>query len=142
MKTLQAPATDQQILDIAREWTNALARDDYESAFEITAHDPYYNWSPETMRIVVQNYGSIDPMADGSVYRVTSLDDATGDTVPEHEVDWMTYPRAISNKKELTVGHVWFDLPLNGEWSDLTATFEIRRSGDLLHLVLNDIHVH
>ncbi len=36
---------------------------------------------------------------------------------------------------------MWFDLPVNGEWSDLTATFQILRHGDALVLQLEDIHV-
>ena len=39
------------------------------------------------------------------------------------------------------VGHVDFDLPLNGEWSDVTATFNIREVEDAWVLCLEDIHV-
>ena len=37
----------------------------------------------------------------------------------------------------------WFDydIPLNGEWSDLTAQFEFKKRGDCYALVLHDIHV-
>ena len=37
----------------------------------------------------------------------------------------------------------WFDydIPLNGEWSDLTAQFEFKKRGDGYALVLHDIHV-
>jgi hypothetical protein len=34
-----------------------------------------------------------------------------------------------------------FDLPLDGEWSDLTATFQIQSFDDVLHLILNEIQV-
>jgi len=40
-----------------------------------------------------------------------------------------------------SVGQVWFDLPLNGVWSDLTATFDIKLDGEALYLELDDIHV-
>ena len=142
MKTLETLASDEQILAVVREWVEALVRDDYDVAFEITAHDPYYDWSPESMRSVIQNYGSIVPMADGSLYHVTSLADTTGESIPRHEVERMTQPRPVPNTEESVIGHVFFELPLNGEWSDLAATFEVRMSKERLHLVLNDIHVH
>ncbi|KMW57419.1 hypothetical protein AIOL_002383 [Candidatus Rhodobacter oscarellae] len=34
-----------------------------------------------------------------------------------------------------------FDLPLDGEWSDLTATFEVMQVKEQFVLVLQDIHV-
>jgi hypothetical protein len=34
-----------------------------------------------------------------------------------------------------------YDLPLNGEWSDLTAQFEFLRRSDGYAVVLHDIHV-
>jgi hypothetical protein len=37
---------------------------------------------------------------------------------------------------------VWLDLPLDGEWSDLTAIFDMLEDRDELVLLLNDIHVH
>lgn len=39
------------------------------------------------------------------------------------------------------VGKVWYDLPLNGEWSDLTATFNILKSESHIVLELNEIHI-
>jgi len=34
-----------------------------------------------------------------------------------------------------------YDIPLNGEWSDLTAQFEFRKRGTGYAVVLHDIHV-
>jgi hypothetical protein len=41
----------------------------------------------------------------------------------------------------VSVGEVWFDLPLDGSWSDLTATFDLQERGGALVLVLQEIHV-
>lgn len=139
MKTLPASATDEQILQVAREWAEALARDDYQEAFDMTAHDPYHGWTPVLMRTVVQNYGSIEPLADGSIYRVTALGTAEGGSTPRHEVNRRSADVDAHETQE--IGSIWFDLPLDGEWSDLTATFEIRSNGNALHLVLNETHV-
>lgn len=39
------------------------------------------------------------------------------------------------------MGHVWFDLPLDGVWSDLTATFDVCKEDGQLVLELVDVHV-
>lgn len=38
-------------------------------------------------------------------------------------------------------GQVWFDLPLNGQCSDVTATPYFDRDDDTLVLTRDDIHV-
>ena len=139
MKTLPASATDEQILQIARDWAEALAREDYEAAYNMTGHDPYYHWTPDLIRTVVRNYGGVEPLGDGSTCRVTPLDSAQGGPTPRHIVERRSdFARATGAQE---VGSVWFDLPLDGEWSDLTVTFRIFREDDELHLVLNEIHV-
>jgi hypothetical protein len=40
-----------------------------------------------------------------------------------------------------SLGHAHYDLPLNGAWSDVTATFDILDTPDGLALALNDVHV-
>ncbi len=62
---------------------------------------------------------------------VTPLDTATGGPTPRHEVD----------RFDDASGHIWYDLALNGQWSDVTATFYFDRNGDTLVLTLDDIHV-
>jgi hypothetical protein len=82
------------------------------------------------LRTVVTNYGSVEPTRDGTTYRVTPLGTARGGPVPRHRVD-----------RDGDRIRVWFDLPLNGEWSDLTATFDVVRRDQGLSLVLDDVHV-
>jgi hypothetical protein len=55
---------------------------------------------------------------------------------PCHEVD--RYEKAADD----AFAEVWFDLPLNGECSDLTATFAVYPVGDELVLCLQEIHVY
>ena len=64
-------------------------------------------------------------------------------------------PWAVSDPKSLDIsGHTsfgefndgsgyWFDydIPLNGEWSDLTAQFEFKKRGNGYAVVLHNIHV-
>ncbi|HEY1341314.1 MAG TPA: hypothetical protein VGF59_27580 [Bryobacteraceae bacterium] len=125
---LPPDAADSQILDAVRAWVVALAAEDYAGALVLVEAGPH--WTPELLRTVIANYGSIEPMRDGSTYRVTPPGSARGGPPPRHAV-----ARAGDRIS------VWFDLPLNGEWSDLTATFDVvRRHGGLV-LVLDDVHV-
>jgi len=55
---------------------------------------------------------------------------------PRHEVERFDSPTPAGD-----IGEVWFDLPLNGVWSDLTATFAIYPLEDKIVLALNQIHV-
>ena len=125
---LPPDASDSQILDLVRAWADSLATEDYAGALALVDARPH--WTPELLRTVITNYGSVEPMRDGSTYRVTPIDTAHGGPAPRHEV-----ARAGGRIS------VWFDLPLNGEWSDLTATFDVVRRNDGLSLVLDDVHV-
>jgi len=132
---LTASASDQEILAVARDWAHALAAQDYERAYAVTAHDPYYAWSASLIRQVVEGYGFPEKQPAGP-FRVTPLGDAKGGPRPRHKV--RRYEKKAPNN---AVAEAWFDLPLNGVWSDLTATFAVYPIGDELVLCLNEIHV-
>lgn len=142
---LPASADEESILDSIRTWVGCLARLDYETAHGLTGHEAYfYNldgqkerfaWTPDHMREVIEGYGQPDPDAEIK-YQVTPISEAHCDSKPEQCVDWCDAPLADSR-----IGLVYFDLPLNGEWSDLTAIFDLRKVDGALVLVLDDIHV-
>jgi hypothetical protein len=125
---LPVNASDSQILDVVRMWAHSLAAEDYAGALALV--DARRHWTPDLLRTVITNYGSVEPMRDGSTYRVTPLGTVRGGPKPRHEVD-----------REGDRISVWFDLPLNGEWSDLTATFDLIPRDGGLALVLDDVHV-
>jgi hypothetical protein len=128
MRIMPLNANDGQILDVVREWVELLAAERYARAVEFV--DPGQVWTPALLRSVIRNYGSVEPRKDGSTFRVTSIGDAKGGPSPRHAVD--RQGGRIS---------VWFDLPLNGQWSDLTATFQVSETKGGLALVLDDVHV-
>lgn len=134
MIELSENASDEEILQAIRQWAGLLAAGDYDAAFSLTLHGPEDPWTPELMRTVVSNYGSIDPRPDGRAFRVTPLETASGGPTPRHEITRFAPCEGL-------VGSAWFDLPLDGEWSDLTATFELRKVDQHLVLLLEDIHV-
>lgn len=125
--------SDEEILQFVEVWIDELARGDYAAAFGRTEHNPYHQWTPELMRSVVQGYGLPEPHRSGVEFKVTPRAAAIGGP-PQRVV----YRDAIRSE---FLAEVWYDLPLNDEWSDLTATFRIepRREGSVV--VLQEIHV-
>jgi hypothetical protein len=125
-------ATDAEIFQLVEAWIDDLARGDYKAAFARTKHDPYYGWTPELMEAVVNGYGLPEPHQSGVRYLVTPRAEARG-----------RLHRAIdrSAPPETAVPEVWHDLPLNGDWSDLTVTFRVEETSRGIDLVLQQIHV-
>ncbi|CUR47582.1 hypothetical protein BN2364_3141 [Alloalcanivorax xenomutans] len=120
-------------MGVVETWVKYLARGDYAGAYALTDHDPYYGWTPELIRKVIAGYGLPMEHADGVVYRVTSPGDAVG-SPGEKSVE------RVSGHERL-VGFLYYDLPLNGEWSDLTASFRLESVDDTLNIILEEIHV-
>ncbi|NUP08842.1 MAG: hypothetical protein HOW73_22575 [Polyangiaceae bacterium] len=126
-------APDAAILAAVEIWIDDLSRQDYDAAFARTEHDSYYRWSPPLIRRVIEGYGLQEPHPNGEVYRVSPRADAPG----------LPYTRTVE-RMDLPPGHlaeVRYGLPLNGEWSDLTATFGVQLRPEHSVLVLWEIHV-
>ena len=129
---LPAAPSDTRILDIIDAWIADLARGDYACAHARTAHDAYYGWTPALLRAVIEGYGSPEPYADGSVYRVTPAALASG-APQERCVERQDDGAALAEARH--------SLPLNGVWSDLTATLRVESTALGARLVLQEIHV-
>jgi len=137
MIQLPRNSTDEQILDVVRGWVELLAQERYEEAFQMLRYQPTELWSPELIRNVITNYGFIEPRKDGARFKVTSLkDNLEGKAF--HEVEWYGDD---PNRPAEYLGMAAFTLPLNGEWSDVTAMFDIVEEDGELVLELDDIHV-
>jgi hypothetical protein len=132
---LPAAPSDTQILDIIDAWIADLARGDYALAHARTAHDAYYGWTPALLRAVIEGYGSPEPYADGSVYRVTPAAQASG--APQERC----VERPAGQDGSAALAEARHSLPLNGAWSDLTATFRVEGTAQGATLVLQEIHV-
>ena len=114
-------------------WVDLLVEGDYEGAFSITRHDAYYQWTPDRIRKTVGGYGDPEPRPGGEIYKVTERAGASG-IGPRFSCE-------IEGLPDSDVAHLYYDLPLNGEWSDLTVTFSVRRDGNEFLLFLREIHV-
>ncbi len=139
---LALDATPTEILKTVQAWVKLLEQEDYQNAYAFTEHDEYYQWTPDLIKEVIYGYGLPEPHPNGEVYKVTAVDPAsTVDSEPNHEVNYYEEPLPYEEKEAEIIGQVWYDLPLNGEWSDLTATFQILKRETYLTLELAEIHV-
>ncbi|MDQ3755574.1 MAG: hypothetical protein M3371_12690 [Acidobacteriota bacterium] len=137
MIRLPRNATDEQILDVVCTWVELLAQEKYEEAFQMLRYHSAEHWSPELIKTVISNYGFIEPLEHGAIFKVTSLkDDPEGQAF--HEVEWYGDD---PNRPAEYLGMAAFTLPLNGEWCDVTAMFDIVEEDGALVLELDDIHV-
>jgi hypothetical protein len=87
--------------------------------------------------MVIRNYGFIEPLANGRTFAVTPIASARGDG-PFFDVTWFEQSESMTRDR---VGYARYNLPLAGEWSDVTASFDIVKSADGLVLTLDDVHV-
>jgi hypothetical protein len=94
-------------------------------------------WTPELLAAVIQNYGSVESRDDGKTFAVTPIATAVG-AGPRFDVTWFEKPLGYGSGA--SVGHARYDLPLNGQWSDVTASFDIVDTAEGLALALDDVH--
>ena len=128
-------ASDEHLLNGVKKWVELLAEDRFADAFDLTGHYRHCSWTPELIRSVIAGYGL--PHETGEhVYRISKIPEAIDGRSPRWKVD-----RWRDAEPDNRVGFISMDRPLDGEWSDLTATFEIAQLRGRLVLVLNDIHV-
>ena len=141
MRLLEADATDDDIVALCRLWVELVAAERFGEAIDLLWVPPEYDqsqhWTAESLRTYIENYGSWDPPADGRKWRLTSIQTAR---VP----DGVRSPgRAdvIRHRDDPRRGSVDLDVPLDGEWSDLTAQFEFGPVPSGTAVSLYDLHV-
>jgi hypothetical protein len=134
---LKFPIQKQAVDDEVHKWFDCLARGDYEAAYDLTLHHPYYEWTPELMESIINGYGL--PHENGETkYIVTDWRSASGiDSGGELDL----YEKHVESGGHMQLGHAYYDMPLNGEWSDLSAVFRLVKLEDGAALLLEEIHV-
>lgn len=77
MRLLPANATDHDLVSLCREWVELVAADRLDEAIALMWVPPDYDrsqqWSPGSLRLYIENYGSWEPTRDGSTWRITSM---------------------------------------------------------------------
>lgn len=128
MRPLARDISDEDLLAVIDEWAGLMEAEDYTAAFEFTRQRPDMGWTAETYREVIKAYGDCLPS------QHVTVRGKPGDT-QRKEVDRWT-PDADG-----VMGDIWYDLNIDDELSDLTATFRLRLDGGGIVIELADIHV-
>lgn len=147
MRILPIDVNEQKIKNLIIEWNELLAVEKYEEALAMFLTDKEGAWTPDLLEQAVYGYGiightreEIKDMFGFADYKVTSiLDNKDKDKIIngiEVSTDW-------NFKDKSLLGMVHYDyVPLNGELSDLTARFYIKKIDENhITLVFLDLHV-
>jgi hypothetical protein len=134
VEILPRDADDETILAAVRRWVALLAEDDVESAvrFLYQGEDAgSLAASASSLRAGIALYEPGEPLRQEPA-RVTPAETAAGPFEPVQEV---------FRSDDGTVLSVDFTLPVNGEWSELVAFFDVVTVPDGLALALRDAYV-
>jgi len=143
-RTVRLPldCSDEDILAFARRWTQRLAAEDYSGAWGMLLHRPGDVWAPtpDVLRSRIANYGSPDPIPGEPVCVVTPIESAAGS--PWRRLPSLhREPAGNPHRPPDTRGRLDWQLPLNGEWSDLVASFDLVDARGELVFVLAALRV-
>jgi hypothetical protein len=130
-RSLAQEATDEQILGLVEEWVELLAKERYEDAFDlIPASRP---WIPSLLKTIIEGGGSASRADAAGGLRVASPLTARRAAHARRVRRWGD-PILMKS-----LGHVEYDLPLDGQWpdADTAATLNLRLTA-LFDLKLQD----
>lgn len=149
MRTLPITAGKEEIRGLVIEWNELLAQEKYREAMEMfmLAEDNELDWTPELLESAVYGYGcpgytreEAEKEFGSSDYKVTSiLENPNREKIIDSidissDYGWM-------GENDIAVIH-YDNVPLNGEMSDLTARFFVRKvNNDEITLAFIDLHV-
>lgn len=132
-------ATEQDFHTFITSWVSLLADKKYQEAYNAVLHYDYFEWTPTLMEGIINGYGMQYEVGD-TKYEITPPGDALGDG-DRFDVLWFGDEVTTIVEGRECLAELWYQLPLNNEWSDLTVTFKLVKFSDCLFLELNEIHV-
>lgn len=136
MIRLGLSANDQDIASAIGNWVDALIRESYEEAYGLTWHgDPDDSWTSAEIQRSVESWGNPDEIGRFRVTSPTLAGDALG--IKSGRLDIERY----HDDSTPVLASVTCDLALNGNWSDLSAVFNVRAFEGYLVLELLEIGV-
>ncbi len=137
---INLPFDPDKVEKVIHYWLDLLTKKDYTEAYNLTEHDPYYQWTPASIEDYINGYGL--SYEEGDVIQ-TVTDWREVNNGERNPIDILLFDNPQPDKKEKfkRIGVVHYDLPMNGERSGLTAIFSILQADKYFMLELNDIHV-
>jgi hypothetical protein len=150
MTTFTSNCSDEEIRKAVVEWSELLAEGKYAAALGMFPHSSSsssafgFEWTPEDLEDWISNYGCARKDCDSGEYlKITSLfeqPDSEQFIRKAIKVD-REHLFGLDPKHYLGMVH-YYDVPLDGEPSDLTARFHIKRlDGTAITLEFLDIHI-
>lgn len=149
MKTLPINANDDEIRQLVVEWNRLLSNEQYKEAIELFSSYGEKTWSPEQLEKTISGYGIPCNSDDETLllllnewgvekFVMSPIHIEKIDSSIEVDRDNLY---GMNPNEYLGMVH-FFDIPLCGYLSDLTARFNIRRvEEEKIILELIDIHV-
>lgn len=134
MEIVPRDADDETILAAVRRWVGLLAADDAEAAVRFLHQGDgagSLGASADSLREAIARYEPGEPLRQEPA-RVTPAETAGGPFEPIAEV---------FRYDDGTVSGVDFTMPVNGEWSELVAFFDVVTVPEGLALALRDMYV-
>jgi hypothetical protein len=135
MEILPSDDDDRVLLAAVYRWIGRLAAGDFDGAADQLCHDGYANPMSVTgtgLRAWIERYEPAAPLQPTLPARVTPAETAGGPLEPLAEVF-----RAADG----TVSSIDFSMPINGEWSELVAFFDVVPVPGGVALTLRDMYV-
>jgi hypothetical protein len=122
----ELPHIETDLVKYVERWVGFLAKSQWTDAFALTDAPNQYGirWSETEIRRTLTEYGC------GRTPTVTQL-------------NLMATPgrSSVVARADGSGYSVYYDLPLDGEWSDLTAQFDFTWNGESYQASLHDLHV-
>ena len=116
MTPLPISVSDEELIAFVDRWASLLEQGDYEAAFDLTEHLPQFGWTPDTLRETIQWCGPFD------ANRRVTLDTSAGSARRK------TVSRSEAPTGDNFFGEICYWLNVDGQESDLAATFLLRSS--------------
>ena len=128
-------------VSMIRQWFRLLARDRWEQAIAMIGRPKRYGigWTVEIVRRAIE----VETFGPGTRFRTAHPEGivySDPDTMTEPPDFWQKWA-GIHHLKDGTGFAIDYPVPLNGEWSDLTAQFSFLRQPGGYEVELEDLHV-
>ena len=137
---ISSPFDPDKVEKVIHYWLDLLTKEDYSEAYNLTAHDSYYQWTPASIEDYINGYGL--PYEEGNTMQKVT-DWRKVDKGEKNPMDILLFDNPKSDDKEMfkRIGIVHYDIPMNGIRSDLTVIFSILQAEKYFTLELNGIEV-
>ncbi len=130
MKRFKTQSLYEEITIFIRDWVESLSNGEFEKALQLLDYSESGSnaipWNETLLKEAFLDYGAI-----GRMPVINS----------PYQMDLATEKIEFYEYEDGSGYFVEYDVPLDGEWGDLTAQFSIKKVGDDFSITLEDIHV-